>query len=77
MSTADIIAKLSYLDADERRQILERLLELEEQDLLNGIDPTREEKALLDHAVAEFERDGNIGTPWREVLRTLRSDPGA
>ena len=32
---------------------------------------------VLDDALAEFERDGNPGTPWREVLQRLRSKTAA
>jgi hypothetical protein len=73
MSKTEILAELPRLKADERRQVFERLCELEEQDLLHGIGPTEEEKRLLDEALAEFERDVNPGTPWRDVLRRLRS----
>lgn len=67
------LAELPSLKVEERRQVFERLCELEEQDLLHGIGPTDEEKRLLDDALAEFERDGNPGTPWRDVLNRLRS----
>jgi hypothetical protein len=30
--------------------------------------PTPEEKRLLDRALAEFERDGPRGEPWREIF---------
>jgi hypothetical protein len=76
MSKTEILAELPNLKADERRQVFERLCELEEQDLLHGVGPTNEEKRLLDEALAEFERDGHPGTPWREVLQKLRSGGG-
>ena len=71
MSKTEILAELPHLKADERRQVFERLCELEEQDLLRGIGPSDEEKQLLDDAIAEFERDGDPGTPWRDVLKKL------
>jgi hypothetical protein len=73
MSKAEILAELPKLKAEERTQVLQRLCELQEQDLLNGVGPTAEEKRLLDEALAEFQRDGNHGTPWREVMREIRS----
>jgi hypothetical protein len=73
MSSAEIMAELPRLKAEERRQLFERLCDLQEQDLLNGVGPTNDEKRLLDEALAEFDRDGNPGTPWRDVLRTLRA----
>lgn len=74
MSTLDILAELPNLKAEERQQIYERLCELQERDLLAGAGgPTEAEKALLDEALAEYERDGDRGRPWREVLAELRS----
>jgi hypothetical protein len=73
MSNAEILAQLPKLKAEERAQVYQRLWELQEQDLLHGIGPTEEEKKLLDQALAEFKRDGNPGTPWREVLQRIRS----
>jgi hypothetical protein len=68
-----MLAELLHLKAEERRQLFERLCDLQEQDLLSGVGPTTEEKRLLDEALAEFDRDGNPGTPWRNVLRSLRA----
>jgi hypothetical protein len=73
MSKAEILAELPKLKAEERTQVLERLCELQERDLLEGHGPTPEEKKLLDQALAEFERDGERGQPWREVLQRLQS----
>jgi len=71
MSKAEILAELPKLEAEERTQVFERLCELQERDLLQGLGPTAEEKELLDEALAEFERDGQPGEPWREVLRRI------
>jgi len=73
MSKAEILAELPKLKAEERTQVLERLCELQEDDLLRGVGPTEEEKKLLDEALAEFERDVDPGIPWREALRRIRS----
>ena len=77
MSKADILAELPKLRTDERDQVLRRLCELQEEDMLRGPGPSAAEKRILDDALAEFERDGNPGTPWREVLQRLRSKPAA
>ena len=77
MSKTEILAELAKLKADERRQIYQRLCELQEQDLLNGVGPSEEEKKLLDAALAEYEKDGDRGRPWREVLRDLRAHRGS
>ena len=73
MSKAEILAELPKLKAEERRQIYERLCELQEQDLLKGAGPTEEEKKLLDSALAEYEKDRDKGRPWREVIGELRA----
>lgn len=73
MSNAEILAELPKLKAEERTQVFQRLCELEEADLLHGVGPSDNEKQLLDQALADFQQDGNAGTPWREVLRQVRS----
>jgi hypothetical protein len=73
MSKAEILAELANLKAEERSQVFQRLCELQEDDLLHGIGPKAEEKKLLDEALAEFQRDGNPGTPWREGVSRIRS----
>jgi hypothetical protein len=73
MSKSDILAQLPKLKAEERAQVFDRLCELQESDLLRGVGPTDREKKLLDEALADFERDGDVGTPWRKVLHRVRS----
>ena len=73
VSNAEILAELPKLKAEERSQLFARLCQLAENDLLHGVGPTEAEKTLLDQALVAFERDGNVGTPWRDVLRQLRS----
>jgi len=73
MSKAEILQELPKLKAEERTQVFERLCELQERDLLQGVGPTAEEKRLLDEALAQFERDRDRGTPWREVLRRIQT----
>jgi hypothetical protein len=75
MSKADILAELPRLRTEEREQVLRRLCELQEEDIVRGPGPGAAEKRILDDALAEFERDGNPGTPWREVLQRLRAKP--
>ena len=73
MSESEILAELPRLRADERQHVFERLCELQEADLLNGIGATQSEKEILDCALAEFELDKNSGTPLREMIQRLRS----
>ena len=48
MSKVEILAELSNLKLEDRREIFERIGELEDHDLLHGGEPMAEEKALLD-----------------------------
>jgi hypothetical protein len=69
MSTAEILAELPKLRAEERTKVFQRLCELQEDDLVHGVGPTETEKKLLDQALADFQRDGNRGEPWREAIQ--------
>lgn len=73
MSKAEILAELPLLKAEERSQLFDRLCELQDQDLLHGVGPTEAEKQLLDRELAEFERDGDAGIPWRAAIAQIRS----
>ena len=73
MSKAEILTELPKLKAEERRQIYQRLCELQEQDLLKGAGASEEEKKLLDAALAEYEKDRDKGWPWKEVIGELRA----
>jgi hypothetical protein len=73
MSKAEILEELPKLSPSERSQLFARLAELHEADLIGGDEPTATERQALDEALEEFERDGDPGKPWREVLRQLRT----
>jgi hypothetical protein len=73
VSKTEILAELPKLKAEERILVFERLCELQENDLLQGVGPTAEERKLLDSILADFERDGDPGRPWREVLQAIRA----
>jgi hypothetical protein len=77
VSKAEILSELPKLPAEEREQVLRKLCELQEEDIVRRPGPEVAEKKILDDALAELERDGKPGTPWREVLRRLRSKPTA
>ncbi len=77
MSKAEILAELPKLKPDERSQVFQKLCELQEDDILRGHAPNPTDKKLLDDALAEFEHDGNPGTPWRDVLKRLHSNRAA
>ncbi len=74
MSKAEILAELPKLRAEERMHVFARLCELQEADLLSGIGPTEQDMAVLDAALADFQKDGDRGVPWRQALQSIRAD---
>lgn len=72
MSKADILDELPNLARGDRREILERIWEMEEADLLQGAQPEVGEKALLDRELEEFNADPHAGSEWKEVEARLR-----
>jgi hypothetical protein len=72
MSKADILGELPNLGQGDRREILERIWEMEEADLLKGVQPDAEEKALLDREFVEYQANPNAGADWKEVEPRLR-----
>ena len=67
MSKAEILEELPKLKREDRRQIFERLCELEDRDLLNGVEPSAEEKALLDGELKEYQKNPEAGSTWEQV----------
>jgi len=71
MSKMEILAELPKLELADRREIFDRICEIEERDLLTG-GATDEEKALLDRELAEYRRNPEAGSSWNEVEARLR-----
>lgn len=67
MSTAEILAALPNLSAEERAKVLERLWHLEE-----AAGPSEREKTLLNEAQAAYDSNPNAGSPWSEVEARIR-----
>lgn len=76
MGKAEVLAELASLRPEERAQVMERLCELQEDDLLRGEGPTQGEREMLDRELARFEKDGDVGVPWREALGRIRASGG-
>jgi hypothetical protein len=72
MSKSDILERLPTLGQAERREILERISEMEEAVLLKGAPPGADEKAMLDREFEEFEASPKAGAEWKEVEARLR-----
>lgn len=71
MSKVEILAELPNLDPAARREIFERLYEMEERDLLAGVTP--EEKSLLDSELEEYRRAPDSGSKWDDVEKRIRN----
>ena len=72
MSKMEILAELPKLELADRREIFDRICEMEEHDLLNGSSATAEEKALLDRELEEYRRNPEAGSTWNEVETRIR-----
>jgi putative addiction module component (TIGR02574 family) len=72
MSKAEILLELPKLEVADRREIFERICDMEERDLLNGRLPTTEEKALLDCELKAYRQNPEAGSSWAEVKARLR-----
>ena len=68
----EILAELPKLELADRREIFDRICEIEERDLLNGGGATAEEKALLDRELEEYRRNPEAGSSWNEVEARVR-----
>ena len=74
MSKMEILAELPKLELADRREIFDRICEIEERDLLTG-GATDEEKILLDRELAEYRQNPEAGSSWNEVEARLRKSP--
>ena len=72
MSKAEILLELPKLEVADRREIFERICDMEARDLLNGSLPTAEEKALLDRELETYRQNPEAGSSWAEVKARLR-----
>jgi hypothetical protein len=73
MTKSAILEELPKLGHGDRREILERIWEMEEADLLRGAAPLdADEKSLLDHEFEEYQADPKAGAEWKEVESRLR-----
>jgi putative addiction module component (TIGR02574 family) len=66
MSKAEILEELPKLTPEERREIVAKIHELEDDEL------TDEEKALLDRELADYEANPKAGSCWEEVEARIR-----
>jgi putative addiction module component (TIGR02574 family) len=72
MSVAEILTELPKLNPEERRQIMDRVIELE-GDSWDGGELTEEEKSILEERLADYEKNPEEGSPWEEVKARIRA----
>jgi putative addiction module component (TIGR02574 family) len=73
MSKAEILAELPKLTTDELAEIQWKLDEIAGECWLDGGELTPADKAALDAALAEYQKDPNAGSPWQEVADRIRA----
>jgi len=71
VSKSEILEQLPNLGRGDRSEILERIWEREEDDLVRGAQLDADEKSLLDRELAEFKADPKAGSEWNEVESRL------
>jgi hypothetical protein len=73
MSKAEILAELPKLNAKELAEVQAKIDELAGEVWLDDGELTDNDKALLDEALADYEKNPDEGTPWKEALARIRS----
>ena len=76
MSMAEIIAELPSLKPEERREVLDKICQLEcaaEDEWLETTDLTDADKALLETRLAGCQQDPEAGSSWEEVEGRIRA----
>ena len=76
MSKAEILDELPRLKPEDRREVLERICQIEkiaEDEWLDADDPlTDAEKALVDSRIAAHERNPEAAIPWEQFDARLK-----
>ena len=71
MSKAEILRALPKLSAKERREVLDRLLQLEGEGWLDAADLSDEERQLIESRLEAHRRDPDAAIPWDDVEAKL------
>ena len=71
MSKSEILQVLPNLSAEERREILDRLLQLEGEGWLNAADLTDEERQLIESRLEAHRQNPDAAIPWEDVEAKL------
>ena len=72
MSKAEILAELPKLPPEERREIFDRICDLEENYHLQNGSASPNERALLDAELEDYQANPGAGSAWNEVEERIR-----
>ncbi len=73
MSKAEILRELPNLKPDERQEVLEKIWQMNEAELIrHGSGSTAEEKALLDAELEDYRSTPDAGMSWEAAKAKLR-----
>jgi len=73
MSKAEILAELPKLKTEELAEIQAKLDELAGECWLDGGELTLADKAALDSALAEYQKNPDAGSTWEEVNARIKA----
>lgn len=76
MSTAEILDQLPKLTLNELAQVQAKLDELAGEAWLDGGELSDGQKAALDAALGEYEKNPNAGSTWEQVEARIRERLG-
>ena len=71
MSKSEILTALPKLSPAERRELLDKLLELETTDWLDSNDLTDEERALIENRLIAHRKNPDAAIPWDDIEARL------
>ncbi len=75
MSKAQILLELPRLKPDELQEVMDRIVALEDAQLLNGDEAMPEEKAMRDRELEEYQQDPRAASSWEEAQARVRQSP--
>ncbi len=73
MSKTEILAELPKLRVEELAEVQAKLDELVGEIWLDDGELTDADKAALDAALADYQKNPDAGSPWKEVEARIRA----
>ena len=71
MSKAEILQVLPSLSVEERREILDKILQLEGEGWLDAADLTDEERRLIESRLEAHRQNPDAAIPWEDIEAKL------